>query len=208
MAKPVLHYGKWRIRYVDHHGVRRSQVFDSKQEASEALIENRYRRLQVKRNGGRGLIEGKTGHDVCDYWIQNKVPLKRSGYEDKSIIENHLRPSFGRLKLTLITVQEIDQYKTLKLSTLHPKTLHNHLTLLISMMNLAKELNWVEAVPKIKKPKCSILDSEYSYLKNNNEVKSFLSSALSFGENVHMLYATALYTGMREGELAGLCTLM
>ena len=39
---------------------------------------------------------------------------------------------------------------------------------------------------------------------DEDEIRRFLVAAEDEGENVYILYATALYTGMREGELAGL----
>ena len=38
MAGPVKHYGRWRIRWKDHTGRRRSAVFGSKREADQALL--------------------------------------------------------------------------------------------------------------------------------------------------------------------------
>lgn len=204
MAKPVPHYGKWRIRFIDHNSKRKSAVYDDYKAAANALIEAKYKSLRIKQSGGPGLVEGKTFKDLCEYWLEHRAPQKRSGKADKSIIMRHLLPFLGVKKLSTITVQDVDLYKGAKLSLIHPKTIHNHLTLLISMLNVARELSWVSAEFKIKKPRCSTADSEFRYLRNSEQVCRFLGTALRENIRTYTLYATAIYTGMRAGELAGL----
>ena len=41
----------------------------------------------------------KTFGDLCDYWLENRAPRKRSQKDDESIIRKHLRPAFGTMKL-------------------------------------------------------------------------------------------------------------
>ena len=91
MSKPTKHYRAWRIRYVDEHGVRQSEVFpDHKQ----AVFELKQRELEVEERR-RGLRPGppleKTFADLATYWKENRVPQKRSGHHDKSIIERRKR---------------------------------------------------------------------------------------------------------------------
>jgi integrase len=86
---------------------------------------------------------------------------------------------------------------------LSPKTINNHLTLLISMLRFAVDLGWLRTIPRIKKPRAG-LDTDYRYLQTTREVADFLQAAREAGEHVHVLYAMATYTGLRAGELAGL----
>ena len=111
-----------------------------------------------------------------------------------------------------------------------PKTLRNILTLLIANLNAAKnDLGWIPEVPKIKKPKCP--KSDFAYLRTKEETARFLAAARAEGESVYerytkrrrketwegreweqhdwsdflyVFYTTAVCTGMRAGELAGL----
>lgn len=59
-------------------------------------------------------------------------------------------------------------------------------------------------VPKIKKPKVRLISQDFSYLRTTEEIRRFLVATEAEGEQTHVLYATALYTGGREGEIAAL----
>jgi integrase len=72
------------------------------------------------------------------------------------------------------------------------------------MLNVALDLGWIERAPRIRKPRVRIFSADYSYLRTDDEVRRFLAAARGEGENVFALYATAVYTGLRAGELAGL----
>lgn len=57
--------------------------------------------------------------------------------------------------------------------------------------------------PKISKPTIPLITKDYRYLRTVEEVERFLRAARDEGEIVFVLYATAVYTGMRARELAG-----
>lgn len=202
MAKPVRQRNKWRIRWLDENDVRQSAVYDDYKEAQKELS-RRLVEVDEIRRGVRLAPVSKTFGDLCDYWVENKAAVKRSGDHDKSIIKCHLRPAFGPVQLRRLGVEQVDAF-VVSHQHLDKKTVHNHLTLLISMLNLAHELGWIERVPKIKKPKVRIFDADFRYLRTDDEVKRFLAAARDEGDVVFTLYATAVYTGMRAGELGGL----
>lgn len=58
--------------------------------------------------------------------------------------------------------------------------------------------------PQIKKYRVPLFSKDFRYLKSDDEVRRFLIAAKDVGTLSWALYATALYTGMRQGELAGL----
>jgi integrase len=145
--------------------------------------------------------EPHTFDELCDYQLEHRTAVKRSQKDDKSMIEAHLRPAFGGLQLTAITIQRVDQYRRGR-RHLSDKTLHNHLTLLISMLNLAIDLGWLAAAPRIKKPK--LVEEEYNWLKSTEQIAALLAAAKEEAPGVMELYAAAVYTGMRAGELLGL----
>lgn len=70
------------------------------------------------------------------------------------------------------------------------------------MLNLAVDLRWFAVRPTIKKPK--LITPEFAYLRTKDEIRRFLLAAQEEDEGVYELYATAIYTGMRAGELLGL----
>lgn len=204
MGRPTKHYRKWRTRWCDEHGVRHSRVFDRREDAE---LDLRREELAVaeRRRGIRAPDLGpKTFLDAADYWETNRAPQKRSYKDDLSILKQ-LRAHFGALGLGDAGpwVAAIDRYRALKLG-LNPKTVANHLTLLGSVLRLAHDLGWMNRVPPIKKPRVKVASSNYSYLRTDEEIARFLRAALEEGEGVFALYACAIYTGMRAGELAGL----
>lgn len=72
------------------------------------------------------------------------------------------------------------------------------------MLRLAGEHGWLARVPKIKKPRVRIFDRDFRYLRTPDEVKRVLVAAREQGDVAFALDATAIFTGMREGKLAGL----
>jgi integrase len=86
------------------------------------------------------------------------------------------------------------------------KTVSNHLTLLTTMLRAATSFKvpWLVHVPKFNKPRVSLFSQDYRYLRSDEEIRRFLSSARDAGEQTFAVYATAIYTGLRAGEVAGL----
>ncbi|MBF0362768.1 MAG: site-specific integrase [Oligoflexia bacterium] len=200
-SEPVKHYGKWRIRWHDEKGNRKSEVFAKYKEACDALKRYVIESEDVK----KGLVlprpELRSCDELFDYWVEKRAPLKRSGSDDISIIRAHLRPYFGKIKLTDIGTRQIDEFMMTK-RHLNKKTSLNHLTLFKTMLNMALDLGWVVRVPKFNKPKINIFSSEYRFLKTKDEINRFLQAAFDSGLNAYSFYATAINTGMRAGELA------
>jgi integrase len=201
MANPDLHYGKWRIRWTDEHGKRHSECFTDKRDATFTLRQRQTEVEEVKRGLRSPRLYGKTFNDLCDYWLANRAVLKRSARSDRSIIERHLRPAFGSLDLRRLGTAEADQYVATR-TQVHRKTMANHLTLLIAMLNHAHDLKWINEVPRIRKPRIPLFTHAFNYLRTDEEITRFLLTALREGEHVYMLYLLAIYTGLREGEIA------
>jgi hypothetical protein len=203
MARPTKHYGKWRIRWVDEHRCRQSETFDTRDEAVFAQQKHELEAKEIKR-GLRGSIQpNKTVGDICDYWLERRVPLKRSPKDDRSIIRRHIRPLLGDVRLRDLNVGHADLLRAER-TYLDLKTVHNILTLLISMLNVAVDLGWLARVPRIHEPRIPLFSNGFSYLRTKEEVARFLRAAKTEGELPYAFYATAIYTGMRQGELAGL----
>ena len=202
MAKPTRHRGKWRIRWTDHLGERQSEVHKSHKDAEVALHRHQLESAEVKRGQRPPITTGKVFDELCDYWLTAQASRKRSEKDDRSMIERHLRPAFGRLAVASLDLSHVDAFVA-EQAHLSPKTVHNHLTLLISMLKLAVDLGWLLRIPRIKKPKVG-LDTDYRYLRSDQEIANFLRAAQAEDERVYVMYAMAVYTGLRAGELAGL----
>jgi integrase len=203
VGKPVRHRGRWRIRWFDHQGRRQSEVYDDHRDAAFKLREHQQAAEEIKRGLRRPIAAPRTFAELFDYWESVRVPQKRSGLNDSSIIRKHLRPVLGPVQVREIDVAKVDDL-TGKLVRLNPKTISNILTLLISMLNLAVDLEWIDRTPRIRKPKARSASSDFRYLRTEDEIRRFLRAASAEGEHVFHLYAVAIYTGMRAGELGGL----
>ena len=203
MAKPVKCRDKWRIRWTDAQGGRQSAVFESFKEAAFQLARREAEAEEIRRGLRAATPAEKTFDDLLDYWLEKRAIHKRSQGDDESIIRRHLRPAFGGLLLKELGVEKIDNYKALH-AHLNPKTVANHLTLLGTMLRAAVDLNWLLKAPRVTKPKVRMFAADYRYLRTDDEVRRVLRAAREDGEDAFVLYATAIYTGMRAGELAGL----
>ena len=202
-----LAHGRWRIRYTDEHGKRRKRTYDSYNEAMSDL-RRRERQVEEVRRGERlPTPPDMTFNELFDYWLKHRAPRKRSEKDDKSIIRKHLRPALGRFRLrgVLADNEPIEELTEALLDQVPgKKTVHNILTLLTTLLNLANDKRWILAVPKIWKPSIRTFDQDYRYLRTKDEIRRFLSGACEEGELVYAAYATAVLTGLRAGELAAL----
>jgi len=211
-ARPRRCRNGWRVRWLDATGVRKSRMFKKYDDAERFLRQQQVTTERIKAGLEVAPPEPRTFGELCDYWLEHETPRKRSPKDDKSIIGAHLRPFFGHIELTLLGAQHVDAYRR-RCRTLPPagrrknkgisdKTVHNHLTLLIALLNKAVELGWLYDIPRIRKPR--LVQQDYRWLRTTKEIKALLEAAEDEHPGVFELYAAAVYTGMRAGELLGL----
>ncbi len=85
------------------------------------------------------------------------------------------------------------------------KQMLRHLLILLgSMLKQAHRLGWLLAVPPIDKPSVRVNGQDFSYLRSSEEVQRFLRAAHDDSVDAYTRFATAVYTGLRQGELAAL----
>ncbi len=201
-------HGKaWRARWTDENGKRQSRSFKYHRDAEQFERQQKSEVEQVRCGLRKPKPIDRTFKVACDYWEKNVVPLKKSGENDISILRKHLRPASGRLLLRELETgtARVDRFILQFRQTGNgDKTLNNVLTLLTSVLRKAVDLGWMAATPKIRKPRIRAISSDFSYLRTTDEIRRFLAAADEEGEMVYMLYLTAIYTGLRAGELAGL----
>jgi len=202
VAKPRKHGNRWKFSYYDASGKRRWGSSPTFKEAQQEL-----RRLQAEadeqRAGARRVRDpDRTFDDLAELWLRVKH-RKRSLADDVSRIENHLRPGFGGVKLTEITPARISSLERDLSGRLATGTVRLVLALLRSMLNLAVEHDWLLAAPRVRLPRAQHHD--YGWLRSEEDMRKLLEAAGATGyPGLVEFYATALYTGMRAGELCGL----
>lgn len=204
MARPYKFRNKWRIQWTDERGTRKSQLFKDYKDAEFSLQRHQVQTEEIRR-GLRSLAPiNRTFSELCDHYLNNVTSQKKQTKDDHSIIAKHLLPFFGKFELSQISRKEIQLFRLSK-KELKPKSVHNILTLLSSMLREASAMGWLQKLPEIKKPKISVADMRFSFLKNEVEIHRFLASARAEDDpTVFYMYATAIYTGARAGELAAL----
>lgn len=130
----------------------------------------------------------------------SKARNKFSHYETNVyMLEQHLSPAFGAMKLDAITKLEVDKYVAKKLgSGLSKKTVQNQLTLLRHMLTLAVEWAFIAKAPKVEYLK--VPPKEIDHL-DFDEADRLLSKAEG---QWRVMWLVAMRTGLRIGELTGL----
>lgn len=206
-AKPTkLRNGHWRVRWLDEQGHRQSAVFPSHKEAERELHRRKAEVEEIRRGMRKRVVDDHTFNELFDEWLSNRAGEKRSGDDDRSMIRRHLRPAFGSMRLRDFESKHALDYNRAK-AHLSPQTRRHHLGLLSTMLDRAVKVHgWLHQRPLIEKPPQQALhdDEDRPWLRTEAEIARFLEAARVEGEMIHALYATALLTGMRAGELAGL----
>ena len=204
MHKNIIKIGnKYRVRVTRPNGTRSNQYFESLDDAifhrDRILLENK----EIRR-GLKSLTRGtRRFEELCEHWLQNRAAVKKSGKKDESFIRRKLLPTFGNLRLGEITYEHITRFRTSMLNEFSPKTVNLHLGLLKAMLNEAVSLQWLAVRPTIKMAPMQ-KNRRICYLRNTEERDRLLLAAKDESPLLFALYATAIFTGLRKGELAAL----
>lgn len=203
VAKPRRHGNRWQINWTDGTGKRRYKTYPRYQDAAEALRKHQTEADSVRAGRANPIRTGMTFAELADEWLKAKAH-KRSLRQDRSRLNNHLRPAFARLPLEDITPARIDRFRRDLTDRVSRNTTRLILALLRSMLRLAERRAWLRRAPIIELPKP--VDMPYDWIETPREVTKLLKAAQEEGyPGLMEFYATAVYTGLRAGELCGLC---
>ena len=170
----------------------------------------------------KGLDAAKAGRYTVGQWMEvwfehyAKVKVRPSSHQTyRGYIDNHIKPSIGKIpleKLTslelqklykkLLTSGRVDRIESKKQSKgLSAKTVRNIHQIISSAMKLAKEQKIIASDPT---EGCALPRLEHREMKTLpvEQLQSFLREAKDSG--VFELYYLELATGLRRGELLGL----
>ncbi|MDA2929325.1 site-specific integrase [Acidobacteria bacterium AH-259-O06] len=145
-----------------------------------------------------------------DQWVQLaiKPPAKRQRtYETyQGIIENHLKPHLGMIRLQELDVVHIERYYAD--SKLSQTTLELHHALISGALKAAQRKRFLKQnVAKLvdnKPHRPEGNEDAIEHCWNQDEARQFLATTKAFGPQPAAFYALALDTGARKGELCGL----
>jgi integrase len=125
-----------------------------------------------------------------------------------SDLRNHIVPFFQGKELGRIEPSDIERYIAVKLGTLAPKTVRNHLNTMHSVFEIGLRLDWCanNPVKLADRPVIKMTETRIKFL-DQPELEKLLSTSYTkdaFGSIEPTLYLTAAMTGLRQGELLGL----
>jgi len=127
---------------------------------------------------------------------------KLSGRKSKrTILDRHLLPTLGNLRLDQIRKQQLDHFKAVQRGKgLKNKTINNHLTVLRRMLDEAHQDEILDGIPRFQWLKAE--DPDFDWL-TEAETAELIKHAYGIWR---VLIILAVRTGMRLGELRGLQT--
>lgn len=132
-------------------------------------------------------------------YLGSVKPATAASY--KAITNTHLKPALGAVKLQKLDTDTIQTAYNQLNSTLAPKTVKNVHGVLHKALQQAVKNRYISFNPA---ESCELVRAERKELQplDGDQISAFLR-AIS-GHQFEELFITALFTGMREGELLGL----
>ncbi len=182
---------------------RQRRSFCTLREAKAFAAHVEHEKAEVQAGRRAPPVAQKVLREVVEYARKYRWNHLRSSASYESAWKCHIETPLGDCPVHTIRKQAVDQLKAVLSDSLAPKTVNNVLTLLRSLLNLAVELEWLFAAPKIRLLK--VPEKAPVLILGAERVAEVIRAAASEPRwGVGVLYATALLTGMRAGELAGL----
>ena len=135
-------------------------------------------------------------------WIEGKVKVKPATKVSYSgILSNHLIPYFGDARIADIKRKNIQDFVKAKLeeNSLSSKSINNILLVLHQILRDAEVEGLIVRNPYMKIERPRVEKTEKDYLRTE-EIKLFLANS---DARTFPLFYTAIFTGMRRGELLG-----
>lgn len=183
----------------------KSPVFKRKFDCNQWIAKQRNDRMQNKIHGDSKLHHRITLSEFCQNWLKTKLAqgVSKSTYQNyEAYIRNQIDPFFANKILQQITKRDIEEFQTSLSKKHNSKGLNGIIIVLKSIFKEAIKENYL-----VKSP-CEYItylkeDKNYDVFWTKSEVDQFLRA--NFKSEHYDLFLTALNTGMRKGELAGLC---
>ena len=205
MASVMRKNDKWYVRYKDETGKWRDKLTPaaSKAEAKRFAAEIDSRIWKI----GQGMEvaptdSGMTLGSMLDWWLETRSAETASHLRNESYVRVHIAETeFSKLPLHFVTTGKIEEFLHEKNKTLSPSSINHLRGYLQAAFNAAKHSGlFTGANPVTDTKRRRVPKRKPDYLRPH-EVPPMLA-ALS--DKYRNLFACAIYTGLRKGELMGL----
>jgi integrase len=192
---------RYYIIFKDPAGKKTWRAAGTRKHDAEVLLRRTESEIAAGTYGKQGDISFS---DFSDKWLSEyaAIKVKPRTYKDyEQVVRIHLRPFFGKQLLGNITPAHTQAYVSYKTKTnLSPRTINKTITVLKSMFKHARIWGYIRENPArfVVRPRETRKEMEYL---NPAEIIKLLEAA---SPQYYPLFATAIMTGARQGELLAL----
>ena len=195
--------GKWTRRKTDAHTKEKAKAIA----AEMALAKERVR------NGLNGAKKAPLPFDeVAEGYLKAVAKAKRSYDTIKQRVDDHLVPHFGKALVNTISPNDVNEFLTGKQNPeppedggpapepLSPQTVAHLRVYLGAIFRYAHEEGMIDSNPAYASKKITVPEAKIRYL-DDRYIPAVIAAVHDRWRN---LFATAIYSGLRKGELLGL----
>ncbi len=198
--------GLFMARYTVHtaDGPKRKTIYHRRYKEVERLL------AEAMGDAAKGIVyddENMTVREYLDRWLSDSVrgTVRESTFSrDKYLLDNHIKPSIGRIKLKNLGAMHLQSlYRDRLDSGLSPSTVQKMHHVLHKALSRAVRWDLIPRNPadSVKAPTPT---PKEMHPLSAEEARRLLEAAGEAGDRFEALYVLAVHTGMRQGELLGL----
>ena len=195
----------WEVEYLDLFGKRKVKGgFKTKVEAESAMVDI-LSKVQTGTAPGDCKMTFKEASEIFMRLHASKKCKYNTEHGYKGYLKNHLLPYFGNLKLCEITPLAVNEFVAQELETGRRNSTVNKYTKLMSQIySFMIDMDIVVKNPIARIKSLKEERSEEIRSLSTQEVQILLSKTKDIYPDFYPLLFTAIFTGMRQGELMGL----
>lgn len=195
----------WEVDYLDLFGKRKVKGgFKTKVEAESAMVDI-LSKVQTGTAPGDCKMTFKEASEIFMRLHASKKCKYNTEHGYKGYLKNHLLPYFGKLKLCEITPLAVNEFVAQELETGRRNSTVNKYTKLMSQIySFMIDMDIVVKNPLARIKSLKEERSEEIRSLSTEETKILISKTKEIYPDFYPLLFTALFTGMRQGELMGL----
>lgn len=198
--KGTVYQAKYRSK-----GEMLTKIFDRKVDAV-AWLKDHHVRERTEAETQIALYRNKTIKWLCAYWLENYAAIykqKSSYVRDEGLVRNQIVPHLGSYRIGEIRPRHVEEWLGKLKAKLAPKTCNDALGLLKKVYNDSVRWEMAASNPIAAVKRFKLPEQDFCFWTIDEKV-AFLTFVLRSHPKLYPLFLTALQTGMRAGELAGL----